>query len=331
MLVKADAVVAVGSRLQHKYSRSLPNLTVEIVTPGIFQKFSRESKCAVPRSLKNFIVSLFGRATFEGLSLKGYDIVANAIGSLSNNFELTFVGSSPVEHQKVEQCRGRIEKRFPCNHEEALSCYKKNVADDVLMLDVKTTVRSRVSHANNPVPGVVLITSVVAFVEKNATGLDMMLRALKKLSCCHPCIGLCGENCPTVCPACHPKNFSSLLAGGRGKKMESTRYLQLWDCNRIVKVKEMDKWMDTQLDNDAQLIRRCPKCTVAITFSYRYARIIKRMLTDIDNVKVKVQELEREVEKSINLLGMDLLSLNYAVPSVLRSPSEGGRLARFIP
>lgn len=89
--------------------------------------------------------------------------------------------------------------------------------------------------------------------------------------------------------------------------------------------------MDTQLDNDAQLIRRCPKCTVAITFSYRYARIIKRMLTDIDNVKVKVQELEREVEKSINLLGMDLLSLNYAVPSVLRSPSEGGRLARFIP
>lgn len=55
----------------------------------------------------------------------------------------------------------------------------ENVADDVLILDVQTTVRSRVSHANNPVPGVVLITSVIAFVEKNATGLDMMLRALK--------------------------------------------------------------------------------------------------------------------------------------------------------
>ncbi|XP_022790556.1 uncharacterized protein LOC111330032 isoform X2 [Stylophora pistillata] len=100
----ADAVVAVGSRLQKKYSRSLPNVKVEIITPGIFEKFSCESQFAKHRSVvKNFNVFLFGRATFEDLSLKGYDIVANAIGSLSKNFELTFVGSSPGEHQKVEE------------------------------------------------------------------------------------------------------------------------------------------------------------------------------------------------------------------------------------
>ena len=100
----ADAVVAVGSRLQQKYSRSLPNVKVEIITPGIFEKFSGESKFAKHRSVvKNFNVFLFGRATFEDLSLKGYDIVANAIGSLGKRFELTFVGSSPGEHQKVEQ------------------------------------------------------------------------------------------------------------------------------------------------------------------------------------------------------------------------------------
>lgn len=55
----------------------------------------------------------------------------------------------------------------------------ENVADDALMLDVQITVRSRASHANNPVPGVVLITSVIAFVEKNATDLDVMLPAPK--------------------------------------------------------------------------------------------------------------------------------------------------------
>ena len=100
----ADAVVAVGSRLQQKYSRSLPNVKVEIITPGIFEKFSGESKFAKHRSVvKNFNVFLFGRATFEDLSLKGYDIVANAIGSLGKRFELKFVGSSPGEHQKVEQ------------------------------------------------------------------------------------------------------------------------------------------------------------------------------------------------------------------------------------
>ncbi|XP_022785151.1 uncharacterized protein LOC111325586 [Stylophora pistillata] len=101
---RADAVVAVGSRLQQKYSRSLLNVKVEIITPGIFGKFSNESKLAVDRSVvKHFNVSMFGRATFEDLSLKGYDIVANAIGPLGKNFELTFVGSSPGEYRKVEQ------------------------------------------------------------------------------------------------------------------------------------------------------------------------------------------------------------------------------------
>lgn len=113
--------------------------------------------------------------------------------------------------------------------------------------------------------------------------------------------------------------------------MESTRYLQLWDCNHIVEVKEMDKWMDSHLDNDAQLITRCPKCTVAITFSYRYARIIKKMLTNIENVKIQVQEVEREVGKSISLIGKDLLRLNYVVPRVLLSPREGAHLPQCIP
>ena len=100
----ADAVVAVGSRLQQKYSRRLLNVEVKIITPGIFGKFSSESKLAVDRSVvKNFNVSMFGRATFEDLSLKGYDLIANAIGSLGKNFELTFVGSSPGEQRKVEQ------------------------------------------------------------------------------------------------------------------------------------------------------------------------------------------------------------------------------------
>ena len=100
----ADAVVAVGSRLQQKYSRSLLNVKVEIITPGIFGKFSNESKLAVDRSVvKTFNVFMFGRAAFEDLSLKGYDLIANAVGSLGKNFELTFVGSSPGEHRKVEQ------------------------------------------------------------------------------------------------------------------------------------------------------------------------------------------------------------------------------------
>ena len=114
----ADAVVAVGSRLQRKYSRSLPNVKVEIITPGIIEKFCNESVESGEHAgllssvlhafksymfMKTFNVFMFGRATFEDLTLKGYDIVANAIGSLGEEFELTFVGSSPGEHRNVEQ------------------------------------------------------------------------------------------------------------------------------------------------------------------------------------------------------------------------------------
>ena len=115
---EANAVVAVGSRLQQKYSRSLPNMEVEIITPGIMEKFCNESiesgkhAGVLSRTLnafksyvlmKKFNVFMFGRATFEDLTLKGYDIVANAMGSLGGKFELTFVGSSPGEHRNVEQ------------------------------------------------------------------------------------------------------------------------------------------------------------------------------------------------------------------------------------
>ena len=101
----ADAIVAVGSRLQQKYSRSLPNLKVEIITPGIMERFCNESieSSKSYMFMKTFNVFMFGRATFEDLTLKGYDIVANAIGSLGEEFELTFVGSSPGEYRNVEQ------------------------------------------------------------------------------------------------------------------------------------------------------------------------------------------------------------------------------------
>ena len=125
----ADAVVAVGSRLQQKYSRRLLNVEVKVITPGIFEEFSNESKLAVDRSVvKKFNVSVFGRAAFEDFSLKGYDIIANAIGSLGKNFELTFVGSSPGEQRKVEQwfldntCinRNQLTIRRYCSEQEEL-------------------------------------------------------------------------------------------------------------------------------------------------------------------------------------------------------------------
>ena len=128
----ADVVVAVGSRLQQKYSKCLPHVKVEIITPGILEKFFSESTQLIKDksvvNAKRFKVFMFGRASFEDLTLKGYDIVANAIGSLDKMFELTFVGSSTGKHRKIEQWflnktsinRNQITIRSYCSEQEEL-------------------------------------------------------------------------------------------------------------------------------------------------------------------------------------------------------------------
>ena len=141
----ADLVVAVGSRLQQKYNRSLPDVKVEIITPGILEKFSNESPQLVKeRSVaKKFSVFMFGRASFEDLTLKGYDIIANAIGSLDKKFELTFVGSSPGEHRKIEQwflentciSRNHLTIRSYCNEQELKMMFHES---DMVVLPSRT-------------------------------------------------------------------------------------------------------------------------------------------------------------------------------------------------
>jgi len=126
----ADAVFAVGSRLQQRYSKCLPDVKVDIITPGILQKFSNESSTQLVKdeAAKKFTVFMFGRDSYEDRALKGYDIVANAIASLGTKFELTFVGSSEGEHRKIEQwflensriSRKQITIRSYCNEQDEL-------------------------------------------------------------------------------------------------------------------------------------------------------------------------------------------------------------------
>ena len=100
----ANAVVAVGSRLQQKYSRCLPDRTVHIITPGIFDKFvylSDQKFATVSHSSDEFSVFVFGRGSYEDLALKGYDIIANALSSLGEKFKMTFVGSPEGQHKRI--------------------------------------------------------------------------------------------------------------------------------------------------------------------------------------------------------------------------------------
>ena len=141
----------------------------------------------------------------------------------------------------------------------------------------------------------------------------------KKLPCRHPCIGLCGENCPTVCATCQAENFSSII-GGQTEKAESSRFLQLFDCGHIVKVEQMDTWMFRDWGSDVQLIH-CPRCSTPITFSYRYGNIIKRILKNAENVKAHIRQLGNETAREVRDLveklhrcQFDLQSMTFPKP-----------------
>jgi len=143
----------------------------------------------------------------------------------------------------------------------------------------------------------------------------------KKLACRHPCIGLCGENCPTVCAICHAKKFSSMLGGSRTKTTEVSRFLQLFDCGHIVKVEEMDTWMLRELDSEVQLIQ-CPRCSTTITFSYRYGNLIKRTLKNIENVKTQLHELGNETANSASGLVKQLRPFSGGIRTLVQKLSR---------
>lgn len=151
----------------------------------------------------------------------------------------------------------------------------------------------------------------------------------KTLRCGHQCIGLCGEDCPTLCAICNAKSLSIKSTDGRANNTEAPRYLQLFDCGHIIKVKDMDEWMVQQLGNNVQLMR-CPKCSTVITFSYRYGHIIKRTLKNVENVKAKIQKLAYDVVYSIQHTKRDLRRLNYDVRK-LKFPQTVFRLSHSYP
>ena len=112
----ADMVVGVGSSLQTKYQKCLPRgINVHVLTPGIFESFVCHPQ-RYPSELRSlgehgpvadqdaeFSVFVFGRLTLEDLSVKGFDVIAEAIASLGEGFKLTIVGSPPAKQRRMEK------------------------------------------------------------------------------------------------------------------------------------------------------------------------------------------------------------------------------------
>ena len=138
--------------------------------------------------------------------------------------------------------------------------------------------------------------------------------------CGHPCIGLCGETCPSLCRTCDAESVTEIFFGNEDEP--DARFIQLKDCDHIFEVSGLDQWMDQQdggTDSKAVEIqfKCCPKCKTSVRRSLRYGNIIKQTLFDIEGVKKQIlgadssrQELWRANKEKVRMLSSDYQTKN---------------------
>ncbi|XP_037356024.1 NFX1-type zinc finger-containing protein 1 [Talpa occidentalis] len=119
----------------------------------------------------------------------------------------------------------------------------------------------------------------------------------KLLACGHPCIGLCGEPCPSKCRVCHQDEVTQIFFGFEDEP--DARFVQLEDCSHIFEVQALDRYMNERKDDEVAIkLKVCPVCQVPIRKNLRYGTSIKQRLEEIEIVKEKIQGSAREVATS---------------------------------
>lgn len=127
----------------------------------------------------------------------------------------------------------------------------------------------------------------------------------KLLKCGHPCIGLCGERCTSKCRECDKEDVQELLFGS--EEEEDARFIQLEDCNDIVEVTGLDRWMKIEGSDSTEVkFKVCPKCSTPIRKSFRYGNAIKQVLHDVQEIKLKQAKASQNLPEKLNKVQKEL-------------------------
>lgn len=113
----------------------------------------------------------------------------------------------------------------------------------------------------------------------------------KTLNCGHPCVGLCGEKCPSKCPTCNTKYFSGV------ENHPGARFVQLEDCGHVAEYTAMDLYMGMDGQEEVIKLKKCPKCGTAIRKNRRYGSLINKTLAEIERVKVEMNGDAGDIER----------------------------------
>ncbi len=112
---------------------------------------------------------------------------------------------------------------------------------------------------------------------------------IKQLKCGHPCIGLCGEECPNLCLICDSP--PDICLGS--EEDEGAMFIELKDCRHVFEVSDLDRWME--LETEEVQLKGCPRCKTSVRKSLRYSNIIKTTLRDFEEIKRKQMTVSADV------------------------------------
>lgn len=142
----------------------------------------------------------------------------------------------------------------------------------------------------------------------------------KRLRCRHPCVGLCGEICPSLCRICQAGELTEIFFGT--EQDEDARFIQLMDCPHVIEVGALDNWVSEIVESPSVVPLCCPKCRTPIQTSNRYRRQIKSIQSKIEKVKEKICGNKNDLEsKKIKILATlkDMGSSASSVTDVVAS------------
>ncbi|KAI8144915.1 hypothetical protein BJV82DRAFT_606681 [Fennellomyces sp. T-0311] len=120
-------------------------------------------------------------------------------------------------------------------------------------------------------------------------------RCDKKLTCGHPCIGLCGEPCPP-CKECDPDHKCSISLRSLDEFEDDEAVYMLPECGCVFAVDSLDLYFQTQAKNGehtAIKLWQCPSCQKPIYTALRYNLFIKTEIGLVNQIKEQ-QEVARQ-------------------------------------
>ncbi|KAM9410372.1 NFX1-type zinc finger-containing protein 1 [Pholidichthys leucotaenia] len=129
----------------------------------------------------------------------------------------------------------------------------------------------------------------------------------KTLACGHPCIGLCGDKCPSKCRLCDRDEITEIFFGTESEP--DAYFIQLEDCGHIFECTAMDQYMgmeDNNQENEGEVmaikLKECPRCRTPIRKNLRYGSHINQSLSEIEMVKQKINGQQLDIEEQRRIL-----------------------------